>query len=243
MIVVTTPTVEGHFITEYLGAVTGAATYLAGGFIGEGMISRNQASQFSFAWEEAARYMRQNCPDADAIVGVQHDLCSVANGNMVLTLSGTAVKLSKDPTYELRIREARQQEAEMRARLEAEEQRRREAEQEEERRRAEEQQRELARRQEEMARWQQELDERIERTVSSLEGNTFVSQVSEEDRRELIDTLSYAVNMSFVSKARARLKQARVQTGQGVIEYLLSLPYEELKPVAAAVLEQLKAHE
>jgi hypothetical protein len=124
-----------------------------------------------------------------------------------------------------------------------EEQRRREAEQEEERRRAEEQQRELARRQEEMARWQQELDERIERTVSSLEGNTFVSQVSEEDRRELIDTLSYAVNMSFVSKARARLKQARVQTGQGVIEYLLSLPDEELKPVAAAVLEQLKAHE
>ena len=109
MIVTTTPNVEGYTITKYLDTVTGASIYLLGGVIGEGMFSKRQSSQFAFAWQEAVGFMSKAAGNADAVVGVQHTLCGVANGYMVVTVTGTAVKLAEDPVHKMQAEQAKQQ--------------------------------------------------------------------------------------------------------------------------------------
>lgn len=129
MIITTTPTVEGYNITHYLGTVSGAATYLIGGIFGEGMIGSRQSSQFSAAWNDALEVMKKAAGNADAIVGIQHTLCGVANGYMVVSVTGTAVKLTEDPVYKYQIENAKRELEQARKEQEAkEEQERREQE-------------------------------------------------------------------------------------------------------------------
>lgn len=103
MIITTTPTVEGSRIVEYLGIVTGEAimganivrdifasvTDIVGGRSGayENELSRAR----KIALEEMAEAARSL--GGDAIVGVDLDYEVVRQGMLMVTSSGTAVKL------------------------------------------------------------------------------------------------------------------------------------------------------
>ena len=93
IIVTNTPNVEGYVITDYLGSVSGAATYLLGGAFGEGLSDSRQSAMVSNAFQTAIRQMKTEARGADAIVGLQHTLCGVSNGYMIVSVTGTAVKL------------------------------------------------------------------------------------------------------------------------------------------------------
>ncbi len=234
MIVTTTPSLEGYHITKYIGTVTGAATYLIGGVIGEGMFSSRQSSQFSIAWQEAVAFMKKEAYKADAIVGVQHTLCGVANGYMVVSVTGTAVNLVEEHVYRIQIEEQIEEQRrigqkEKQKRLE--EQRRREEEQKrfEEQHRQEEAQKEL------------ELQERKVRILNGLENDQKLPfSVSIEERQRLITGIDYAMNLISPSKQRAKLKQINLESGKEVIDFLLSLSDDDLKPIANTILKKLK---
>lgn len=227
MIITTTPSVEGYHISEYIDTVAGAATYLIGGWIGEGFVSSRQSSQLSFAWREAVEFMKKAANNADAIVGIQHTLCAGANGNMVLSVTGTAVKLVEDPVHRM---QREQEQLEIQARSE-----------EAARIAAEERQREQELRKQEQELKKQEQEKRDEQLRKAYENNQLIQiPINEEDREKLIEAISYATNLSFISKVRAKLKQTDLETGQEIIELLLSLSDDELKPAAQGILMMLK---
>ncbi len=114
MIITTTQSVEGYNITRYIGTVTGAATYSPGGIIGEGFLNKHQSAQFAFAWQEAVEFMKKAAGRADAIIGVQHTLCGVANGYMVVSVAGTAVMLEENPMHKKQLEQAKQEEEQRR---------------------------------------------------------------------------------------------------------------------------------
>ncbi len=104
MIVSTTPSLEGYTITEYLGIVTGEAIiganivkdFLAG--IRDIVGGRSAAYEDALrtAREEALREMSQEARDrgADAVVGVDidYEVLGSANGMLMVSASGTAVR-------------------------------------------------------------------------------------------------------------------------------------------------------
>ena len=96
MIITTTPTLDKYRITQYLGIVTGADTYIVGGLIGEGFLKQNSLFRQSVAkarmqLESEAREM-----GADAVVGVLISNTSMAStGNVIVTATGTAVKIEQ----------------------------------------------------------------------------------------------------------------------------------------------------
>ncbi len=103
MIITTTPTIQGKEIKEYLGIVTGEAilganivkdlfasiTDVAGGR------SAAYESELSKAREIALSEMKQNASalGANAIVGVDLDYETVRQGMLMVSVSGTAVKI------------------------------------------------------------------------------------------------------------------------------------------------------
>jgi uncharacterized protein YbjQ (UPF0145 family) len=104
MIVTTTPTLDGYTITEYLGIVTGEAIiganivkdFLAGirDIVGGRAAAYEDALRT--AREEALREMSQEARErgADAVIGVDldYEVLGSANGMVMVTTSGTAVR-------------------------------------------------------------------------------------------------------------------------------------------------------
>jgi len=105
MIMSTTPSLEGHSITEYLGVVSGEAilganiirdlfasiTDVVGGRSGAYETELIKARQI--ALKEAEDEARQR--GADAVVGVDLDYEIIREGMMMVSVSGTAVKLAR----------------------------------------------------------------------------------------------------------------------------------------------------
>lgn len=103
MIVTTTPTVQGKEIKEYLGIVTGEA------IMGANLIKDIFASitdivggrsaayekELTRARDIAVKEMEENAAalGANAIVGVDLDYETVRQGMLMVTVSGTAVKI------------------------------------------------------------------------------------------------------------------------------------------------------
>lgn len=101
MIVTTTQGIEDKKITDYLGIVSGADTYLMGGAIGLGVTAKGQTLHYTSAVDSALLKMVESANDmsADAIVGIEINTSSSGNGTIAVTVSGTAVKL-KDAGFE-----------------------------------------------------------------------------------------------------------------------------------------------
>lgn len=103
MIMSTTPTLEGHKITEYLGVVTGEAilganvfrdffasiTDIVGGR--SGAYEQELAKARKIAMDEAAQQASER--GAHAVVGIDLDYEVIRDGMMMVSVSGTAVKL------------------------------------------------------------------------------------------------------------------------------------------------------
>ena len=90
--------VEGHYITNYLGIVSGASIYNVGGLLGGGYTDKGQNSMFSVAIRIAEKIMLNDAfmRGANAVVGIQTALGGSATMNqIVVTLTGTAVKTEK----------------------------------------------------------------------------------------------------------------------------------------------------
>ena len=104
MIITTTPTIEGHPIQEYLGVVTGEA--ILGAHIGRDILAgfTDILGGRSSAYEEEVRKARaialnemaseaaQN--GADGVVGVDIDYEVIRQEMLMVSASGTAVKMS-----------------------------------------------------------------------------------------------------------------------------------------------------
>lgn len=103
MIVTTTNNIEGHNITGYLGIITGETIIGANLFRDIFASVRDVVGGRSGAYEEvlreakdtALREMTQKATEmgADAVVGVDLDYETIRNGMLMVTVSGTAVKL------------------------------------------------------------------------------------------------------------------------------------------------------
>jgi uncharacterized protein YbjQ (UPF0145 family) len=103
MIMSTTPTLEGHTIAEYLGIVTGEAilganvfrdffasiTDIVGGR--SGAYEKELARARKIALDEAGQQAAER--GAQAVVGIDLDYEVIRDGMMMVSVSGTAVKL------------------------------------------------------------------------------------------------------------------------------------------------------
>jgi len=103
MLITTTPGIEGHPIAEYLGVVTAQGVLGVNAFkdVGAGMrnifggraksYENELASGVSVALAEMEHQAAQL--GADAVVGVDIDYETVGNSMLMVSASGTAVKL------------------------------------------------------------------------------------------------------------------------------------------------------
>ena len=104
MIVTTTNNVEGKQITAYLGIITGETIIGANLFRDIFASVRDVVGGRSGAYEDVLREAKDTAlsemtakavaMDADAIVGIDLDYETIRNGMLMVTASGTAVKLS-----------------------------------------------------------------------------------------------------------------------------------------------------
>lgn len=104
MIITTTPSVEGHPIEAYLGVVNGEA--ILGAHFGRDLAAglTDFFGGRSGAYEQEVQKARQIALkemaseaqklEADAIVGVDVDYEVIRQGMMMVSVSGTAVKIS-----------------------------------------------------------------------------------------------------------------------------------------------------
>ncbi len=104
MIVTTTNNVEGKQITAYLGIITGETIIGANLFRDIFASVRDVVGGRSGAYEDVLREAKDTALSemtanavamgADAIVGIDLDYETIRNGMLMVTASGTAVKLS-----------------------------------------------------------------------------------------------------------------------------------------------------
>ena len=109
MIITTTPTVEDRKVSDYLGIVTGEAIIGANVFkdimasVRDIVGGRSKAYEDSLraAREEALREMASEARarSAHAVIGVDldYEVLGAGNGMLMVTCSGTAVKLDPAP--------------------------------------------------------------------------------------------------------------------------------------------------
>lgn len=98
MITTTGSNVEGYRISEYKGLVCGASIYNVGGLIGGGYLDKVQSNLFAMAIRSAKETLVHDAfyKGADAVIAIQTSLGGSATMNqLVVTLTGTAVKLEK----------------------------------------------------------------------------------------------------------------------------------------------------
>lgn len=103
MIVTTTPTIEGHPVEEYLGIVTGEA--ILGAHIGRDIMAAvtDIVGGRSAEYEEEVRNAREAALEemtaeakrrgGNAVVGVDVDYEMIREGMIMVSLSGTAVRI------------------------------------------------------------------------------------------------------------------------------------------------------
>jgi uncharacterized protein YbjQ (UPF0145 family) len=103
MIITTTPTIEGHPIEEYLGVVTGEA--ILGAHIGRDILASltDIVGGRSAEYEEEVRKARSIALEeiaaeaarkgGNAVVGVDIDYEVIRQGMLMVSASGTAVKV------------------------------------------------------------------------------------------------------------------------------------------------------
>ena len=103
MIITTTPTIEGHPIEEYLGVVTGEA--ILGAHIGRDILATftDIVGGRSTEYEEEVRKARDIALEemaseatsrgGNAVVGVDIDYEIIRQGMLMVSASGTAVKV------------------------------------------------------------------------------------------------------------------------------------------------------
>ena len=99
MILTTTNEIKGYNITEYIGVVAGTDIYLIGGVLGGGMA--NQENLYTEALARATTHLRQNAEvmGANGVIGIQSNMTSTGGtNNLILTLTGTAVKIDNSGT-------------------------------------------------------------------------------------------------------------------------------------------------
>jgi uncharacterized protein YbjQ (UPF0145 family) len=106
VIVTTTPSVEGHKVTDYLGIVTGeaiiGANIIKDLFAGIRDIVGGRAAAYEGALREArGEALREMATEAqergaDAVIGVDidYEVLGKSNGMLMVTACGTAVRLS-----------------------------------------------------------------------------------------------------------------------------------------------------
>lgn len=104
MIVTTTPTVEGHPVEEYLGIVTGEA--ILGAHIGRDILAsftdivggraREYEEEVESARSAALEEMSSEAADMEGnrVVGVDIDHEVIREGMLMVSASGTAVRVS-----------------------------------------------------------------------------------------------------------------------------------------------------
>jgi uncharacterized protein YbjQ (UPF0145 family) len=104
MIITTTPSVEGQTIVEYLGVVTGEA--ILGAHVGRDLMASltDIVGGRSAAYEEEVRRARAIALEdmsseamrqgANAVVGVDIDYEVIRQGMLMVSASGTAVRIS-----------------------------------------------------------------------------------------------------------------------------------------------------
>lgn len=96
VILTTTNKILGYNIDEYIGIVAGTDIYLVGGVFGGGMV--NQEQLYASALKKASSNLTKNAQTigANAVIGIQSNLTSTGGTNsIIVTLTGTAVKISK----------------------------------------------------------------------------------------------------------------------------------------------------
>lgn len=88
---------------------------------------------------------------------------------------------------------------------------------------------------------QRDLEDGKEKKISSLaDGQTVSMPTNVMDRQKLIYEIANAMNLISPNMQRAKLKQINVESGKEVIDFLLSLSDDELKPIANTILKKLK---
>jgi uncharacterized protein YbjQ (UPF0145 family) len=104
MIITTTPTVEGHPVEEYLGVVTGEA--ILGAHIGRDILAAftDIVGGRSAEYEEEVHNARKVALEemaaeaqrrgGDAVVGVDIDYEVIREGMIMVSVSGTAVRIA-----------------------------------------------------------------------------------------------------------------------------------------------------
>jgi len=105
LIITTTPTLEGHRVQEYLGIVTGEAI-IGANILKDFMAGiRDIVGGRSAAYEKALRSAREEAlremateaqaRNADAVIGVDldYEVLGTGNGMLMVSVSGTAVRL------------------------------------------------------------------------------------------------------------------------------------------------------
>ena len=94
MIITTTPNIEKHRITEYLGMVSGAYVYNVGGLLGGGLLS--QHGLYETAIREVNNHIEVTAKTkgADAVIGVQ-TTTTAWGAQIIVTGIGMAVKIQE----------------------------------------------------------------------------------------------------------------------------------------------------
>ncbi|MGD2147711.1 MAG: YbjQ family protein [Anaerolineae bacterium] len=104
MIITTTPTVEGHPVEQYLGVVTGEA--ILGAHIGRDILAAftDIVGGRSAEYEEEVRNAREVALEemesearrrgGNAVVGVDIDYEVIREGMIMVSISGTAVRIA-----------------------------------------------------------------------------------------------------------------------------------------------------
>ena len=103
MLITTTPGIEGRTATEYLGVVTAQGVLGVNAFedVGAGMRnifggrSKSYENELASGVSDALAELEQQAVhlDADAVVGVDIDYETVGSNMLMVSTSGTAVKL------------------------------------------------------------------------------------------------------------------------------------------------------
>jgi uncharacterized protein YbjQ (UPF0145 family) len=101
MIITTASSIDGYEIQEYLGLVCGTDIYLVGGLLGGGLVTQQDLFYRALATAERKLMNMATNKGANAVIGVTQGFSSPGSlNNMILAITGTAVKIKKNPNKE-----------------------------------------------------------------------------------------------------------------------------------------------
>ena len=96
IILTTTDNVYGYTVNEYLDVIFGTDIYLVGGLLGGGLVSQEGLFEQAINTVKSHLIRKATGLGADAVIGIKQSFTSPGGTNdMILVLTGTAVKLKK----------------------------------------------------------------------------------------------------------------------------------------------------